>query len=546
MSALDELPPPRSALDDLPPPTSYNPSAGGANLQVGPFDTGIHIPEWADRTLAGAGKAGVDLVRGSGQWLGLENRQDVAESRKLDAPLMNTTAGKVGNVAGAVGFGLPAMLIPGANGVAGAAAVGAGMGALQPSTSTAETAENIGLGGALGGVGGAVGNKVANWAAARDAARKATADTEASLNAERDAVLSKAKDAGYVVPPTAANANAVNTALESVSGKAATRQTATAKNQQVTNDLIRQDLNLPTNAPINQSTLENVRAQAGKVYDAVKKVGNVQSDPQYIQDLQSALVGSPQLNAAYGPGIGGQADQKLKDLVNAVMVADHNSSDMVDAVKLIRSQAKGNYKSAFSNPNGAPDTLALARGQQDVADAMENLLKRHLQQTGQAGLADAWDSARTTIAKTHSVEAALNGNNVNAANLAAQARKGKPMSDGMDLAAQFGTHFPEVAAIPKSGAGVSKLAAVGALMEGGAGAYLHSPRLMAAAAATTAAPYAVRGAILSRPGQALLASPNYAPGSMGTAGLKTLNFAGKSAPAAGAIPLSQLIGIQGQ
>src|SRR5467141_2226618 len=145
--SLDDLPPPTSALDSLAPPMKYDPSEGGGTLQFGPWNTGISTPQWLERGLAGAGKAGYDLARGAGQWVGLENRADVEASRKLDAPLMATTAGKIGNIVGNVGFATPAMLIPGANTVAGAGIVGAGMGALQPSTSTSETAQNITLGG---------------------------------------------------------------------------------------------------------------------------------------------------------------------------------------------------------------------------------------------------------------------------------------------------------------------------------------------------------------------------------------------------------------
>ncbi len=100
---------------------------------------------------AGWGKAVTDMGRGAGQMVGLVDRADVQASRDRDAPLMATGAGKAGNIAGAVASTLPAAFIPGANTVAGATAIGAGMGLLQPSTSTQETLTNTGLGGAIGG-----------------------------------------------------------------------------------------------------------------------------------------------------------------------------------------------------------------------------------------------------------------------------------------------------------------------------------------------------------------------------------------------------------
>jgi hypothetical protein len=103
-----------------------------------------------DRVLAGMGKAFTDVARGAGQLVGAVSRKDVEESRKLDAPLMATTGGKVGNFAGNMALMAPTALVPGAATITGGALIGAGAGMLQPSTSTGETLTNIGLGGVAG------------------------------------------------------------------------------------------------------------------------------------------------------------------------------------------------------------------------------------------------------------------------------------------------------------------------------------------------------------------------------------------------------------
>lgn len=104
-----------------------------------------------DKFRAGWGKSVYDLGRGVGQMTGLVSRQDVANSRERDAPLMQSGLAKTGNIAGSVANFLPTAFIPGANTVAGATAIGAGAGLLQPSVSTGETLLNTALGGALGG-----------------------------------------------------------------------------------------------------------------------------------------------------------------------------------------------------------------------------------------------------------------------------------------------------------------------------------------------------------------------------------------------------------
>lgn len=116
-----------------------------------------------DKVLAGAGKAFADTGRGVGQLLrkvmpdkaadaiGLPTQADIDEAKRLDAPLMKTGAGKAGNVAGSVAIALPSVFVPGAQTVAGSAALGAGMGFVQPVASDESRLKNTVVGGVVGG-----------------------------------------------------------------------------------------------------------------------------------------------------------------------------------------------------------------------------------------------------------------------------------------------------------------------------------------------------------------------------------------------------------
>lgn len=103
--------------------------------------------------MAGVGKGMTDIAQGIGQNLGMVSREQVAEGRKYDAPLMATGAGRAGEITGQIATALPTMFIPGANTVLGGVAIGGGLGLAQPSASTGETFQNIGMGGAGGGLG---------------------------------------------------------------------------------------------------------------------------------------------------------------------------------------------------------------------------------------------------------------------------------------------------------------------------------------------------------------------------------------------------------
>lgn len=106
-----------------------------------------------DKFLAGTGKAFVDLARGAGQMVGLVDQADVDAAKERDTALMKTGAGMAGSFAGNLAAFLPTALIPGANTLTGAAAIGAASGALQPVASDESRLANVGIG-AAGGAGG--------------------------------------------------------------------------------------------------------------------------------------------------------------------------------------------------------------------------------------------------------------------------------------------------------------------------------------------------------------------------------------------------------
>jgi hypothetical protein len=106
-----------------------------------------------DKFLAGVGKGFSDVGRGVGQLVGLTSQEDINEAKRLDAPLMNTTAGTVGNVTGTVAAALPTVFIPGAQTIGGAAALGGVMGLTQPVATGESRLSNVGMG-IAGGAGG--------------------------------------------------------------------------------------------------------------------------------------------------------------------------------------------------------------------------------------------------------------------------------------------------------------------------------------------------------------------------------------------------------
>ncbi len=415
-------------------------------------------------------------------------QQEVDEKRKLDAPLMATTGGKIGAAAGATAPAILASMIPGGQGLAGSIITGAALGGAEPTSEGESALKNA----AAGGIGGAAGYGLSKLlGAGAEKVIQARAASQAA-NAVKDAAAVDTKAAGYVIPPSQTNPTLTNRALEGLAGKISTGQAASVKNQTTTNALARQALGMAPDAPLTTDALKAVRQQAGQAYDVVKNLGPVTADAKYANDLLS--ISSSTKNAAKNfPGL---AKDEIDDVVASLNQKSFDSSGAVDAIRLVRDKADA----AFSQGD-----KSLGKAYRAAADAIEGVLERNLQASGNPDALAAFQQARQLIAKSYSVEKALNPvtGNVAAQKLGSQLARQKPLSGELETIAKLGLAYPKAAQeITTSIPGVSPLDFMGAA---GLSAATANPLMMATAAARPVA----RSVILSRPYQAAMGTPSY-------------------------------------
>lgn len=437
---------------------------------------------------AGAGKAVADVGRGIGQWFNLVDRKDVEESRKRDAALMKRGPALAGNVAGSVAMLAPTALIPGAATIPGAAVVGALAGAAQPSVSNVETASNIGLGAAGGAAGQWVAGKLSNALGERLAQRAAQQAQRLPVQtAAREAI-----DAGYVIPPSDVRPGGAVELLSGLSGKIKTAQEASARNQQVTNSLVRQALGVAPDEPLTRETLLNIRRNAGQAYEAFKNVGTVQADDAFNNALD-AIVSKYQGAARSFPDL--VSDDPITKRVMALKQPTFDAGDAIDATKVLRD--------ASDRAFGSGDK-ATATALKKASDALEDVLERHLSKTGDEGLLKAFREARKGIAKTYSVEKALNPvtGDVSAPALAQQFAKNRPLSGELLDVAKAAAAFPKATQMlkesPKTFSPLD-FATAGLGFAGSGGSPLATIGLLARPAS--------RSVLLSRPMQSMALRP---------------------------------------
>lgn len=266
-----------------------------------------------------------------------------------------------------------------------------------------------------------------------------------------------ARDAGYVIPPSQANPNMLNRGLEGMSGKITTAQNASAKNQLVTNAKAATALGLPEETKITPEVLDAVRAEAGKAYKAVSELGafdatgaNLPASVNVTRAPANTLMGRPE-TASVDAGEVVRAWRQANSDATAYFrqyARDANPETLTKA-KNAASEAKSlddfMLKSVQTAQKDAPQKLIadLSSGAIDQPTFMQKVLKL----TQQGDLGAELKAARTLIAKTHSVEGAMNAATgaIDARKLAAQLQKGRPLSGELKDAAEFAGRFPKAA-----------------------------------------------------------------------------------------------------
>lgn len=275
------------------------------------------------------------------------------------------------------------------------------------------------------------GGKIADFAgkrAAENAAVRAAAPADDSALA---ATKKAAIDAGYVFPPDQINPTPLNRVLTGMSGKISTQQGAAIKNEPVTLALAKRELGIPDNVELSRETIGTVRKTAGQAYEQLKSFGKMRADPEYA----NALNGMTAEYRALVSDFPEMASGKIETLVKTISKPEFNSGSAVELVKRLRSDARANMK-AFDDP----EKLALGRIQNKAQSALEDLMDRNLTASGNEGFLQVFRNARTMIAKSHTIEDALEEST---GKVIAGKIKGKTLTGGLKTIADTAQAFPK-------------------------------------------------------------------------------------------------------
>lgn len=381
------------------------------------------------------------LSSGFDKLAGTKEGERVAEINKagraeFDNQYKDNTAASVGRVAGQVGATLPiggalgaGVKAAGAAGVLPKAAIPLG----EAIASGGLSAQGAGLatraaGGAIAGgvtaglvdpdqalkgaaIGAALPVVVRGAAAGMQSVGKAVRGPEVAPGIRKAA--EEAAGSGFVIPPTLAKPTLKNRLLEGLAGKVSVAQNASMRNQAVTNQLAAKEIGLPVDATITPQMLKEIRDNAGQAYKAVASL-----------PVKPAERAQPMFNKPASPEI--------------------NPAQMVEDLKQARNDAQAWFRAY--NRSASPEDLTKAKAAEGLSKRLESGLETYASSLGQSDLLQGLRNARTLIAKTYSVERALNpvSGSVDAQTLAKLAKKGV-LTGGLKSAADLATAFPKAA-----------------------------------------------------------------------------------------------------
>jgi len=304
------------------------------------------------------------------------------------------------------------------------------------------------------------------------------------------------QNVGYVIPPTQVNPSLLNRVIEGSAGKISTAQNASFKNQQVTNRLAAKSLGLPEETVITPEVLSNLRTTAGKSYDAVSNAGTITPTTSYFQALDEIKQPFVKILKDFP----NQKPSSVIELVDSLKSPSFDASSVVSNIKQLRTQADDAFRTGNTD---------VGKASKKAANAMEDALEEHLKLVKNPDALKNFRDARQTIAKTYSVENALNqtSGSVDAKKLAAQLQKGKPLSGELKQSAEFAQAFPtavqtteRMGSIPQT----SPLDLYASLGLGTAGLYGGDSQTAALGFASGAIRPALRATALSKPVQSRL------------------------------------------
>lgn len=205
-------------------------------------------------------------------------------------------------------------------------------------------------------------------------------------NKPTEKIFKEANKEGYVVAPSqTSNPTKMQQRAESAVGQSKMIEAVNIKNQEVTDRLVRKYLGLKEDAPLDALIMDQVRAKHGKVYETIKKLkGKTKTDVKGKGDL-------------------------FNTKQTKTTVIHRNGDEILEDLGLMQAEERGLWRQYnFGEKAGDRAILNQAKAAGKEIEKIEQELVKLIGYHKQPKLYNKYQKARTDIAKTYTIESAMN------------------------------------------------------------------------------------------------------------------------------------------
>lgn len=205
-------------------------------------------------------------------------------------------------------------------------------------------------------------------------------------NKPTEKIFKEANKEGYVVAPSqTSNPTKMQQRAESAVGQSKMIEAVNIKNQEVTDRLVRKYLGLKEDAPLDSLIMDQVRAKHGKVYQTIEKLKG---------KTDTKVTGS-----------GGLTNPKKVQTT----VIHRNGDEILDDLKNMQAEERGLWRQYNFGEKAGDNSLRLKAVEAGkTVEKLEEELVKLISYNKQPNLYKKYQKARKDIAKTYTIESAMN------------------------------------------------------------------------------------------------------------------------------------------
>lgn len=275
---------------------------------------------------------------------------------------------------------------------------------------------------------------------------------ESRVNAPQIDAANAAQRHGISIDPSAANPSLKNRAAASFVGESALSEAMSKANAGKAEMALKRDIGIAPDAPISMESINRARAAAAEPSAQIAQLPPMRADAAISAELNALRNNTPTI----GGETAARLQNKLTSQAMDMVAADVPPAVLLENISSLRKRARDIRKMA----DAGPERLATADTSIGIANALEGMIERNLQTSGNVPLMQQFRDGRTAQAKSYLLEdiTDMTTGKIDATKLHRLASEDNAMTGVFKDIGDIAGNFPESFGSSGSGSGAASYA----------------------------------------------------------------------------------------